>query len=85
MVSKNKGKNFIKRHVNEPERYYLIRKIFIEKHAPKTKKEFDLITMYSNVLINIVFLQCRYSEKTSFIIMKYLKKNVPASAKSRKK
>jgi hypothetical protein len=69
-------KNFsfkIEKYEDEPNRYYLIRKIFINKKNPKTKKEFELMLMYSNILINMVFLHCRYSAKTSKIILDYLK------------
>ena len=57
---KNKVYNYdlIKKD-NEIELFFNIRKIFVELSKPMNKKEFDLINMYSNILINILFLKCR--------------------------
>jgi hypothetical protein len=71
---KKKDDFIIKKNKNEIDLYYNIRKIFITKQNPKTKSKFLLIEMYSNILINILFLKCRYSEKTEKNIINFIKK-----------
>lgn len=66
--------NLIKKE-NEIQLFFDIRKIFIELSKPINKKEFDLINMYSNILINILFLKCRYEEKTEKFIKEVIHKN----------
>jgi hypothetical protein len=53
--------------------YYNIRKIFINNLNPKNKKEFKLFEMYSHILINILFLKCRYSKNTEEKIKYFIK------------
>lgn len=60
---------------NEIELFFNIRKIFVELSKPMNKKEFDLINMYSNILINILFLKCRYEKKTEKFIKEIIHKN----------
>jgi hypothetical protein len=67
-----KEKNFkynIKKGIDEINLYYNIRKEFIILSNPKSDKEFKLYEMYSHILIDIVFLKCRYEKKTE----KYIK------------
>lgn len=59
---------------DEIELYFNIRKNFIESLKPKSNKNFLLLNMYSNILINILFLKCRYSIKTETKLKFYLKK-----------
>lgn len=67
-------KYIIERNKDEIDLYYNIRKVFIDKSNPKNIKEFRLITMYSHILINILFLKCRYENKTEKKIKEFLDK-----------
>ena len=55
--------------------HYYLRKLFIDTNAPKTIKNFELLNMYSHILINIIFLKCRYSAKTEKKIKDFIKKH----------
>ena len=55
--------------------YYNLRKIFIENLKPTNNKELNLYEMYSNIFINIIFLKCRYEDKTEEKLNSFLKKN----------
>jgi hypothetical protein len=55
--------------------HFYLRKLFIDFNTPKTKKNFELLDMYSHVLINIIFLKCRYSTKTEKKIKDFIKKH----------
>ena len=69
-------KNFlydVKKHDNEVLIYYNLRKEFIKLSEPKNNKELKLYEMYSNILINMIFLKCRYQEKTEKNIKKFMK------------
>lgn len=63
------------RNNNEIDKYYNIRKIFINFHKKKNKKDLKLIEMYSHILINMLFLKCRYKLSTEKIIKNFLSKN----------
>ena len=56
---KNENKFNIKKENNEVILYYELRKLFIEKMKSKKNslKEFELLVMYSHILINIIFLK----------------------------
>ena len=58
----------------EPEIFFKIRKLFIELLNPENKKKLELYKMYSNIFINIFFLDCRYQSKTENFIKNFLKK-----------
>jgi hypothetical protein len=78
---KKKNKKFtytLKKHNHEISLKYNLRKFFIETQYPKNKKELELYIMYSNILINMIFLKCRYQDKTEKIVKKFLQdyKNV---------
>ncbi len=78
-VNKNANKNFtitIEKKENEPELFYRIRRKFVELSNPKNNKELKLNEMYSNILINMVFLKCSYQDKTEEFIRNFLKKNI---------
>ena len=68
-------KYIIKKNKDEIDLYYHIRKVFIDISNPKNKKDFDLITMYSHILINMLFLKCRYENKTEKKIKEFLEKH----------
>jgi hypothetical protein len=68
-------KYILERNYSEILLYYNIRKIFIEYNNPKTEKKFKLYEMYSNILISMIFLKCRFSKKTEKIIIDFIKKN----------
>ncbi len=71
------GKKFIlsiKENINEPEKFYTLRNKFITNLKPKNNKELDLISMYSHILVNMVYLKCRYNDKIEKKMYKYLKK-----------
>ena len=59
---------------NESNKLYEIRKKFVEELKPKNKKDLEMITQYSNILIDIVFLKCKYDKKTMNKMKKYLDK-----------
>lgn len=59
---------------NETNAQFYLRKIFITFYEPKTIKEYNLLNMYSNILINIIYLKCRYNSKTEKKIKDFLKK-----------
>jgi len=71
---KNKFLYNIKKYDNEIIKYYNLRKVFIELSNPKNNKELKLYEMYSNILINMIFLKCKYQEKTENNIKKFMKK-----------
>lgn len=56
-----------KKTKNEILLYYNIRKLFLKKMG-----DTKLNNMYSNILINIVFLNCRYNQSTELIIKKFM-------------
>lgn len=64
----------LEKNENEINLYFNIRKKFIETLKPKNIKEFKLFEMYSNVLINMIFLKCHYQEKTEKKIKDFIKK-----------
>ena len=71
------GKKFIlsiKENKNEPEKFYTLRNKFILSLKPKNDKELSLMTMYSHILVNMVYLRCRYEDKIEKKMYKYLKK-----------
>ena len=55
--------------------YFNIRKSFIELMNPKNNKQLKLYDMYSHIFINMIFLKCRYSDKTESVIKDFLKKH----------
>jgi len=67
-------KYVIEKKNNEIELYFNIRKNFIESLKPKNEKELKLLNMYSNILLNMLFLKCKYEIKTEKKIMSFLKK-----------
>jgi hypothetical protein len=75
MSSKKKFKYELVKKDNEINLYYNIRKLFIENNNPKNEKELKKYDNYSHILVNILFLKCRYSKKTEDIIKKFLKKH----------
>ena len=60
---------------NELNAHFYLRKLFIDTNAPKNIKNFELLNMYSHILINIIFLKCRYSTKTEKKIKEFIKKH----------
>ena len=64
-------KSLIKKHTNETNLFYNTRLKFINSFN-LTKSNLKLYEMYSNILINILFLQCRYNKKTEKIINEYI-------------
>jgi hypothetical protein len=71
------GKKFIlsiKENKNEPEKFYTLRNKFILSLKPKNDKELSLMNMYSHILVNMVYLRCRYEDKIEKKMYKYLKK-----------
>jgi len=64
----------LKKYENEIDLYYNVRKLFIELLKPKNLKETKLYEAYSHIFINIIFLKCRYEEKTEKFIKDFLKK-----------
>ena len=75
MSSKKKFKYNIIKKDNEINLYYNIRKLFIENNNPKNEKELKSYENYSHILINIIFLKCRYSTKTEKVIKDFMKKH----------
>lgn len=74
MKKKNKKFTYIlKKHDHEISLKYNLRKFFIETQHPQNKNELELYIMYSNILINMIFLKCRYHDKTEKIVKKFLK------------
>lgn len=65
----------LEKNENEINLYFTIRKIFIQTLKPKNLKEFKLYEMYSNILINILFLKCHYQTKTEKKIKDFINKN----------
>jgi len=68
-------KYILEKNDSEILKYYNIRKIFIEINNPKTEKKFKLYEMYSNILINMIYLKCRYLPKTEKVIVDFIKKH----------
>lgn len=71
------GKKFIltiKENINEPEKFYTLRNKFITNLKPKNDKDLALMSMYSHILVNMVYLKCRYEDKIEKKMYKYLKK-----------
>ena len=79
-------KYIIKKNYIELDKYYSIRKKYIESIDPKTKKELLLYENYSNILINILYLGCKYNKKTVNNIKNTLKykDNIDNKSKSKK-
>jgi len=75
MSSKKKFKYSIIKKDDEINYYYNIRKLFIENNNPKNEKEFKSYENYSHILINMLFLKCRYLTKSEKVIKDFLKKH----------
>ena len=75
MTIKKKFKYNIIKKDDEIIYYYNLRKLFIKYCEPKNEKALKKYEMYSHILINIIFLKCRYSKKTEKIIKDFLKKH----------
>jgi len=75
MVVKKTYKYILIKNNNENDISYNVRKSFLEILKPKDQKEFNLYNMYSNIFVNMIYLKCRYSEKTEKFIKNFLKKN----------
>lgn len=69
-----KFKYIIKKKEDEINIYYNIRKKFINTLKPKNKKEYNIYELYSHILINILFLKCRYHKDTENTINNYIQK-----------
>ena len=67
--------NKIKRNEDEPEERYKVRKMFISLMESNNKKNSDIILMYSNIFVNIVYLRCKYSKEIEKYIDDFIKKN----------
>ena len=71
-----KSKKFtynIKKGDDEIYLYFNIRKLFIDLLRPENTKKLKLLEMYSHIFINMIFLKCRYQDKTEKIIEDFLK------------
>jgi hypothetical protein len=75
MVVKKTYKYILIKNNNENDISYNVRKSFLEILKPKDQKEFNLYNMYSNIFVNMIYLKCKYSEKTEKFIKNFLKKN----------
>jgi hypothetical protein len=75
MVVKKTYKYILIKNNNENDISYNVRKSFLEILKPKNQKEFNLYNMYSNIFVNMIYLKCKYSEKTEKFIKNFLKKN----------
>jgi len=64
----------LKKYENEVDLYFNTRKLFVDLLKPKNNKEYKLYESYSHMFINIVFLKCRYEEKSEIFIKKFLDK-----------
>ena len=73
-IKKNTIGYELKKYDYESDFIYQIRKRFIDFYKPKNEKDFKLYEMYSNILINMVFLKCKYSSKTENKIKNYVNK-----------
>ena len=67
-------KYLIKKNNNEPDKFYNLKNKFIQELKPKNEKQLLLISMYSNILINMVYLKFRYNDKIEKKMYSYLKK-----------
>ena len=86
-MKEKKFKYNIKKNDDEINLYYILRKEFIILSNPKTNKEFKLYEMYSHILINIIFLKCRYEKKTEKHIKDFMaihKNNIISNIKFNK-
>jgi hypothetical protein len=73
----NKEKKFsyiVIKKENEPELFFKVRKLFIDLLKPENKTKLELYNMYSNIFVNIFFLDCRYQAKTEKFIKDFLQK-----------
>ena len=68
MVVKKTYKYILIKNNNENDISYNVRKSFLEILKPKNQKEFNLYNMYSNIFVNMIYLKCKYSEKTEKFI-----------------
>jgi hypothetical protein len=64
----------LKKKDDEIELFFNIRNNFISSLKPKNEKDFKLLNMYSNILINMLFLKCKYSINTEKKMKSYFKK-----------
>jgi hypothetical protein len=81
----NKSKNFsytLNKKECEPELFFKIRKLFIDLLKPENETKLELYIMYSNVFVNIFFLDCRYQVKTEKFIKDFLQKYKSQFAKN---
>lgn len=65
----------IPRNLDETNESYEKRKWFIGTYAPKTPKEFDKAVQLSNIWVNMLYLKCRYPDKTEKEIANVIKKS----------
>ena len=64
----------IKKHENEINLFFNIRELFVELLKPKNNTELKLYESYSNMFIDIIFLNCRYNEENEKFIKNFLDK-----------
>jgi hypothetical protein len=81
-MSKKKLIYSLKKGINESDKSFFIRESFISSLHPKTDKELNIISLYSHILINKLFLKCSYNEKIEKKLKKYLEKFKPSFLKN---
>lgn len=54
---------FVERLPHESDEHYFIRNMFIAKNSPKDQKEYDILVIYSKILINYKYLNMDYNKK----------------------
>ena len=66
--------NISKKNEYEIKNYYELRKKFVNFLQPKSKIELIYHENLSHILINIVYLKCKYNDETQNLILDILKK-----------
>ena len=66
--------NISKKDKYELFNHYEIRKKFVNFLQPKSKKELIYHENLSNILINIIFLKCKYNTETQNLVLDIVKK-----------
>jgi hypothetical protein len=65
----------IERHHGESLEQLYKRSSFIAKQSPKTSEEFEQVVQFSKIWINVIQLNCKYSEDVMNKLDQMVKKN----------
>jgi hypothetical protein len=67
------NQSLLKKYKNELKEHFNLRKKIVLYLNPKNKKEFIYYSNLSNIILNKIYLKCKYEKKTEELIKNILK------------